>query len=217
MRLLSINAGTSHTQSKGTGVEITGIYKQPITGSARLTTLGIAGDFIGDSKHHGGPDQAIYVYAAEDYAWWSQQLGQPLAPGTFGENLTTSGIEVTTLNIGDRMGVGGVVVEVTAARIPCSTLARRMADITFTKAFRDAERPGAYCRVIQPGDLRAGDAIALAHHTTCDVTVLEMFREHYQRPKDQRALQRILGAPISARARNELENELTQLRSQEDA
>ena len=211
MRIVSVNVGAERTQAKGAELEITGIYKLPAVGPVQITPAGIEQDFIGDHKNHGGPDQAVYVYGTADYDWWSQKLGKKLDAGTFGENLTIADLQSTRLSIGDRIQVGVVRLEVTAPRIPCSTLARRMGDPKFAKTFRDAERPGCYCRVIAPGTVQAGDDVTLASIEGESVTVLEMFREHYRRDKSEATLRRLLRAPIGIRARADLESELQQL------
>jgi len=208
MQLSSVNLGSRQTQPKGPELEITGIYKRAAPGVVRIESAGVVGDFIGDSNHHGGPDQAVYLYGNEDYGWWSEQLGRRLSPGTFGENLTISGLAVSSLNIGDRLRVGAVVLEVTDPRIPCSTLARRMGDFKFTVTFRDAERPGAYCRVLQPGDVEAGTDVAVEQRLERTLSILEMFRLHYRRDKDEYTLRQMLAAPVSIRSRRDLEKEL---------
>ena len=151
MQLLSVNIGQKRTQPKGSEKETTGIYKLPVQEPVEIKSLGIQRDFICDQKNHGGPDQAIYVYGVLDYQWWSKELGKELAPGTFGDNLTVSELESTPFNIGDRLHIGSVILEVSAPRIPCSTLAARMGDPQFVKKYRQAERPGLYCRVISRG------------------------------------------------------------------
>lgn len=142
MKILSVNIGERRTQPKGDGFETTGIFKIPTRERVHIGTLGLPGDVICDVKDHGGPDQAVYLYGAPDYAWWSEQLGRQLEPGTFGENLTLSDFESARYNIGDRLQMGTLVLEFTAPRIPCSTLARRMGDSEFIKKYRAAERPG---------------------------------------------------------------------------
>ncbi len=120
--------------------------------------MGLEGDSIVDKKNHGGRDQAVYIYGGADYAWWSRarpDLDHGYQPGTFGENLTISDLESAEYAVGDRLQIGEVVLEVTAPRIPCVTLAARMGDPQFIKAFMAAERPGLYCRVIVEG-IRAG-------------------------------------------------------------
>jgi MOSC domain-containing protein YiiM len=204
MEIISVNIGVSRNQPKGNEIEITGIHKLAATGATRVTAEGVADDFIGDLKNHGGPDQAAYIYSADDYAWWSRSLGRELGPGTFGDNLTISGLDSTRLRIGDRLKAGSVTLEVTAPRIPCSTLARRMADRAFIEKFRQAERPGAYCRVIQEGTLGRGDAVSLEAFDGEPVTILELFRERYRRDKEETRLRRYLRAPLSERTRGKL-------------
>jgi MOSC domain-containing protein YiiM len=211
MRTLSVNIGQKRTQPKRDTLETTGIYKIPTCEPVLITTLGIQDDFIGDHKFHGGPDQAIYLYGAVDYAWWSNQLGRELMPGTFGENLTLSDFESAAHNIGDRLHIGSVILEFTAPRTPCSTLARRMGDPMFVKKYRQAERPGMYCRVIQEGTAQAGDAVNLLPYTGETVSGIELFRNHYRRGTDGNTLRRFLRAPIAIRVRDALEHALEKL------
>lgn len=208
MQLLSVNIGQKRTQSKGNEIETTGIYKIPIQEPVEIKSLGIEQDFICDKKNHGGPDQAIYIYGAADYAWWSQELGQELGPGTFGDNLTISDLESAPFNIGDRLHVGSVILEVTAPRIPCSTLAARMGDPQFVKKYRHAERPGLYCRVIQEGVVQAEDEVVLERYAGETFSILQIFRNHYNRDKSEDVLRRILRAPIGIRSRMKLERDL---------
>lgn len=211
MHILSVNIGQQRTQPKGDGLEITGIYKMPVSGPVQVGLLGLPGDFIADQKDHGGPDQALYVYGAPDYEWWSRELGMELEPGTFGENLTLSDFESAHCSIGDRLQAGSVVLEFTAPRIPCSTFARRMRDPSFVKKYREAERPGMYCRVIEEGMLQAGDAVTLTPYEGATVSALDLFREHQSRKKHAETLRRILEAPIAIRARQDAEEDLRKL------
>src|SRR5262245_33926778 len=126
MNLISVNLGQERTLQRKDRVEVTGIFKFPTQEVVRVTNLGLEGDVIVSKKHHGGPDQAIYVYGGADYEWWSKELEREIAPGTFGENLTVSNLESAQFNIGDTLHVGEVVLQVTAPRIPCKTFATRM-------------------------------------------------------------------------------------------
>jgi len=211
MHILSVNVGQRApiTNAKASG--ITGIYKNPADGPVVVTPLGLAGDFIADAKHHGGVDQAVYVYGTADYDWWAAELGRPLAPGTFGENLTVAGLASGELAVGDRLHLAEVVLEVTMPRIPCATLAARMGDPKFVKRFRAAERPGVYCRVIRPGPAAAGEAARLEPYAGRTITVLEMFRDHYDSEWDETKLRRRLAAPIAIRAREDAEERLARL------
>ncbi|MFH1185376.1 MAG: MOSC domain-containing protein [Chloroflexota bacterium] len=217
MQLLSANIGKKRTQPKGDGLETTGIYKMPASGVVNITPSGIEQDFIGDQKNHGGPDQAIYVYGTADYDWWARELGKTLEPGTFGENLTVSELESGPLSIGDRLRVGAVTLEVTAPRTPCSTLAARMGDPKFAEKYRHAERPGVYCRVVEPGTVQAGDEALRVPCVGETVSVLEMFRIHFQRDKDEATLRRILRATISVRAKASLEADLEKALARREA
>jgi MOSC domain-containing protein YiiM len=211
MQLTSVNIGSKRTQPKGDEVETTGIYKMPTREPVRVTRLGLEADFICDQENHGGPDQAVYIYGAADYAWWSMELGEDLAPGTFGENLTFSDLESAQCSVGDRFRLGSAVLEVTGPRAPCSTLAARMRDPMFVKKYRRAERPGLYCRVVQEGIVQAGEQVTLEPYPGPAVTTLELFREHYRRHKDEATLRRFLRAPIAVRIRADLEKNLKKL------
>jgi MOSC domain-containing protein YiiM len=208
MRLLSINIGSVRTIGNANVSGQTGIYKLPVADPLQVTADGLAHDTIVDTRNHGGPDQAVYVYGGADYAWWSAELGRELAPGTFGENLTISDLESAPLAIGDRLQVGGVILEVTAPRIPCWKLAQRMGDPGFVKRFRAAERPGAYCRVVRTGELRAGDPVTLAPYAGEPVTIAEVFRDTYEPARDPAAIRRFLAAPLAVRARLQKEEQL---------
>lgn len=211
MKLLSINTGQKRTQQNGRTLEATGIYKTSVGESAQITTLGIKEDFIASKKHHGGPDQAIYVYGQTDYEWWSTEIGREFAAGTFGDNFTISELESAAFNIGDRLHIGSVILEVTAPRIPCKTFARRMEDPFFVKKFRHAERPGLYCRVIQEGRVQTGDDVRIEKYQNETISILEMYRDFYKRRKSEESLRRHLNAPIAIRARVDLEEELKRL------
>ena len=139
---------------------------------------GVVGDSICDSKHHGGDDQAVYAYAREDLDRWEGELGRELTNGMFGENLTTSGVDVTGLLIGERLTVGedGLVLEVTSPRTPCQTFVEWLGIRGWMKTFTAAGDPGAYFRVIQAGTIRAGDRIDVLSRPDHDVTIGTVFR-----------------------------------------
>lgn len=211
MIVLSVNIGRATAIQTAKSTRQTGIYKLPVSGPVRVTSLGLEGDAVCDSKHHGGVDQAVYIFGAPDYAWWSAELGRELPPGTFGENLTIDGLESATFSIGDRLRLDEVVLEVTAPRIPCATLAARMGDPAFVKKFRRAERPGLYCRVIQEGRVRAGETVTLERYAGSPLTALEMFRDFYNGQWDEARIRRHLAAPIAIRDRDDMERKLAEL------
>ena len=211
MRLLSVNVGDEAPIEGARKSGKTGIYKRPVQGPVEVLSGGLAGDTISDKQNHGGPDQAVYVFGAPDYEWWSEELGRDLPPGTFGENLTVSGLESAALCVGDRFGVGSAVLEVTAPRIPCLTLAVRMGDPAFLKRFRRAERPGVYCRVLREGEVRAGQPVAYSPYAGERVPVLEVFRAFFDGNPGEDVLRRQLSVPIAARARRAYEEQLAEL------
>ncbi len=211
MKLLSVNIGRERQQQRNDYIETTGIYKIPVNGPVEIKSLGIEGDAICDRKNHGGPDQAIYIYGGADYAWWEQELGKEIPPGTFGENLTIGDLESARFNVGDYLHIGEAILQVTASRIPCGTFAARMSDPQWVKKFRAAERPGLYCRVIKEGMVNAGNEVVIEKYTGETISILEMFREHYVKDKSQDSLRRHLGAPIDIRTRRNMEAGLQKL------
>src|SRR5215510_11105080 len=208
MNLISLNLGKEQTLQRKDRVEITGIFKIPTSASIWLSSLGFENDAIVSKKHHGGPDQAVYVYGGADYEWWSKELGKQIAPGTFGDNLTISDLESARFNIGDYLYIGEVALQVTAPRIPCSTFATRMEDPQWVKKFRHAERPGLYCRVLREGMIQSGDAVSVERYTGSTLFILQVFRDYYDKNKSVEALRLHLNAPIAIRDRITLEREL---------
>jgi MOSC domain-containing protein YiiM len=159
MRLLSVNVGKPRP-NPWKPVALTGIDKRPVSGPVMVTApgpkgtgaVGLAGDRVYDVQDHGGPDQAVYAYAREDLDIWAAELDTPLRGGVFGVNLTTEGIDVTGALIGERWRLGcEVVMEVCCPGIPCGTFQGWLARAGWIKRFTGAARPGAYLRVIEPG------------------------------------------------------------------
>ena len=213
LRLISVNIGQQRTLQNKDRIEQTGIFKFPASGAAKITSLGLEGDVIISKKHHGGPDQALYVYGAADYAWWSEELSREIPPGTFGDNLTVSELASAEWHIGDYLHIGAITLQITAPRIPCSTFAARMEDPQWVKKFRHAERPGLYCRVIKEGIVHTGDTASVEKYAAATISVLEMYRAWYQPNKSAATLRTLLNAPIAIRSRVRWEAELQNLLS----
>jgi MOSC domain-containing protein YiiM len=182
--LISVNIGLP-APTEHSGFSMTGIDKRPVGGPVAITVpgprgsepTGVAGDRICDTRHHGGPDQAVYAYAREDLDAWAVDLGRELPGGVFGENLTTSGLDVTGARIGERWAIGDeTVLEVSAPRIPCRTFAGWLGERGWIKTFTLRAVPGAYLRVVQPGHVRAGDEVRLVYSPPHDVTIGLVFR-----------------------------------------
>jgi MOSC domain-containing protein YiiM len=214
MQLISINIGQEQVLQNKERVEKTGIFKLPVYHPAKVTKLGMEMDVIVSTKHHGGPDQAVYVYGLPDYEWWSRELGRELVPGTFGENLTIGRLESVKFNIGDILHMSEVTLQVTAPRIPCSTFAARMDDPHWVKKFRQGERPGLYCRVLREGMVKTGEPVRFEAYQGDTLSILEMFRNYYVKNKSKEMLLRHLQAPIAIRARRDLEKEQRTLETQ---
>ena len=184
MKVLSVNVGTPRL-NPWKEIKLTGIDKRPVDGPVLVTparakglgSVGVAGDRVYDVRNHGGPDQAVYAYAREDLDHWARELGRPLPGGVFGENLTTAGIDVNGALIGERWRVGpDVILEVSCPRIPCGTFQGWLARAGWIKRFTQAARPGSYLRVIESGEIRAGDRIEIVHRPGHDVTIGVVFR-----------------------------------------
>jgi MOSC domain-containing protein YiiM len=156
--IASVNVGRPRTVEWHGRLVTSAIWKEPVSGPVALAGVNLDGDDQADRRVHGGPDKAVYAYATEDYDWWAATTG-PLAPGTFGENLTTTGIDLGACHIGDRWHVGTAVLEVAQPREPCFKLGIRMSDDAFPGAFASAGRPGAYLRIVTAGAVAAGDPI----------------------------------------------------------
>jgi MOSC domain-containing protein YiiM len=192
-RVVSVNVGQPREIGTQRGQPvISAIGKQTVQGRVRVAGVNVAGDQQADLRVHGGPDQAVYAYAGEDAAWWADELGREVAPGIFGENLTLAGVDVSGALIGERWQIGGVLLEVTAPRIPCAKLGRAFDDPRMVKRFAKALRPGAYLRIVQEGELGAGDPVTVAARPDHDVTVAFVAAAILH---DQSLVPRLLDAP----------------------
>jgi len=169
--VVAVSVGQPRRVRAGEREVVTGIWKAPVPGPVAVTRTGLAGDGQADLEAHGGPDKAVYAYAEQDYAWWSAELGRPLEPGMFGENLTVRGLDLQGARIGEQWHVGTVLLEVAQPRIPCYKLGLRFDDPAMPRRFARALRPGAYLRVREPGALAAGDAVTVLDRPDHDVTI----------------------------------------------
>ncbi len=176
--LESVNVGTPRLVERGGEQVPTGIWKHPVNGRLAVRGVNIEGDDQADRSVHGGVDKAVYAYAREDYEWWEQELGRALDPGTFGENLTLRGVDVNGARIGERWRIGGTLLEVSEPRFPCWKIGVKMDDPRFLKRFSKALRTGAYLRIVEEGELAAGDAVTIEHRPDHDVTI-ELFARAY--------------------------------------
>jgi len=160
----------------------TAIRKQPTSERVHIGTLGLEGDQVADTRVHGGTFQAVYAYAEEDYAWWSEELGVPIGPPAYGENLTTRGIDLNAAVLGQTWRAGTALLQVVSVRIPCTTFKEWMGQQPgidnrgWVKRFTAAARPGPYLRVLEEGAVAAGDLIETIETPSHGRTVSELFR-----------------------------------------
>jgi MOSC domain-containing protein YiiM len=187
-----VNVGVAQTvEFRGEPVE-TAIWKTPVAGPIRIHGVNLEGDEQADRSVHGGPDKAVYAYASEDLAWWEAELERPVESGIFGENLTTTGLDVTDAVIGEHWAVGSAVLEVAQPRVPCFKLGIRMDDRQFPGRFAAANRPGAYLRIVSPGIVSPGDAIRVLERPDHGVTVGLVARAYHA---DRSLVHRLFDAP----------------------
>ena len=178
-KLLSVNVGLPRSvESRGRTVR-TGIFKEPVLFRVHVGKLNVDGDRQADLRVHGGPDKAVYAYDLSGYAHWRRELSRELPFGQFGENLTVDGLPETEVRFGDTYRIGGALLQVSEPRSPCFKLAMKMELPTFPRVFLAAGRTGFYLRVLEEGEIGAGDTIALVSRQARQVTVLEATRQIY--------------------------------------
>jgi MOSC domain-containing protein YiiM len=205
--LRSVNVGQPRDASWA-GIGRTSIDKHPVAGPVAVHTLGVEGDQVSDTVHHGGVDQAVYAFAREDLDRWVEILGTEIRDGRFGENLTTVGIDVNEAEVGERWAIGTVELEVAAVRIPCNDFKEWMGlsghdNSVWVKRFTADGRPGPYLRVTRPGVLAAGDEISVVHRPGHGVTAALMFRALTTEPALLPRLLEVDGLTAGARERAE--------------
>jgi MOSC domain-containing protein YiiM len=175
----SVNVGTPRPVSWRGQTVMTAIWKAPVAGRVRVRGVNVEGDEQGNKEDHGGVDKALYAYAAEDLAWWSEQLGREVGPGSFGENLTVRGLEVSAAEVGECWRAGTTLLEVSQPRTPCFKLGIRMGSQRFPRQFAAAGRPGAYLRILAEGEVAAGDPVEVVHRPGHGLTVAEVARIYH--------------------------------------
>ncbi len=196
----SVNVAAAAISVPGLG-RTTGIDKHPVDhpvavaapGPKGVGGSGFSGDTICELRHHGGDDQAVYAYAVEDLENWGGELGRPLRPGSFGENLTTRGVDLSNALLGERWAVGdSLVLEISDPRVPCRTFAGWLGERGWIRRFTERAAPGSYLRVIAPGQVRAGDGIRVIHRPAHGATVRMAFQAFLDHPE---LLPRLVGVP----------------------
>jgi MOSC domain-containing protein YiiM len=199
MKLLSVNVAEPRTVFHKLRLVRTGIFKTPVKGRVMMRRLNIDGDGQADLKNHGGEYKAVYTYDIQNYAHWKKELGRDdFAHGQFGENLTTEGMAEDQVCIGDIFRIGGAVAEVTQPRNPCFKLGIRVADKMFVRNFLESGLLGIYLRVIEEGEIGAGDAFKRIGAGPEQITVREMARLRNFSDDDLELTRRALRIPALA-------------------
>src|SRR5208337_838651 len=193
MQVISVNVGKPQEHDwKGSRVR-TAIFKSPVEGPVAVRKLNLEGDEQGDLTVHGGPDKVVYAYPSEHYAYWQAQLpGYPLAPGNFGENLSTAGLSEEAIHIGDQLQAGTALFTVTQPRSPCYKLGVRFNREDMTKRFYESRRFGFYLRVLREGTLQAGSAITVVSRDPNAVSVADVIRLFTGDSRDPELLRRAM-------------------------
>jgi MOSC domain-containing protein YiiM len=175
MELISVNVGQPRPVSYHGRDYATAIYKTPVRGRVRVRHLNIDGDAQGNLRTHGGPDMAVYAFGHEHYAHWVRDLGRnDLGFGAFGENLTVTGMMEEDIAIGDVFAIGDVRLQVTEPRTPCHKLAMKFEDDDLPRRFAVTGHVGFYFRILQAGEIGAGDAITPVSKDPAGLSVAEV-------------------------------------------
>ncbi|MFC9892698.1 MOSC domain-containing protein [Nocardia sp. NPDC127579] len=153
----------------------TAIDKRPVDGRVAVRALGLAGDHVADTKHHGGVHQAVYAYARADAERWAAELGRDLPAGWFGENLRIDGLAVSDAVLGERWAIGDTLLEVSAPRVPCAVFQHWAGEAHWVKRFTTQSDTGAYLRVLIEGSIGAGDEVRVVHVPEHGITVRDVF------------------------------------------
>jgi MOSC domain-containing protein YiiM len=190
--VVSVNVGRPRLVPRGNETARTAIWKEPVTGPVAARGVNLEGDEQVDRVFHGGPDKAIYAYASEDIAWWSEELRRELGPGVFGENLTVAGLDLAGMEVGQRWQVGTVELEVCQPRLPCFKLGLRFGDPRMLKRFVKAGRTGTYLRIVREGVLEAGQPVHVCEPPGHGVTIALIAAAFHE---DRELAAKLLDAP----------------------
>ncbi|MGQ0680234.1 MAG: MOSC domain-containing protein [Actinomycetota bacterium] len=182
-RVISVNLAEVRELTLRGKKHQTGIWKVPFEGRVRAAGNSLEGDRQLDLKVHGGREKAVSCYASEDYHWWQEQLGAPMPPGQFGENLTLEGVDLGGALIGERWTIGSAEFQITQPRQPCWKLGAKMQERKFPRRFNEANRAGAYLSILQEGDVGAGDLVSVVHRPDHPITLGVMARTIYRQPQ----------------------------------
>lgn len=178
-RVVSVHVGHPREYRWLNRALVSSIFKERVAGAVEIRGVNAAGDDQADRNQHGGPDKVLYLYAAEDQVWWESELGTALDHGVFGQNVTTTGLDITHALIGETWRIGTALLQVTEPRTPCWKLGMRMGDKAFPRRFAAARRPGAHTRLLEEGVVQAGDPIIVESRPAHGITVDDVNRVYF--------------------------------------
>lgn len=195
MRLVSVNVSDVRVvEWRGKAVE-TGIFKEPVSGRVTIRGVNLDGDRQADRSVHGGEFKAVYAYGAEHYGWWEKELDRSLAWGMFGENLTVEALNEATICIGDVFRVGAAALEAVQPRLPCYKLGIRFEDPRMVKRFLRSGRLGVYFRIVEEGEVGAGDSVTCVHRDEARFPVTSLATLLDPKTRDPGMVERALALP----------------------
>ncbi len=191
--LLSVNVGLPKDVMWRGRTVFTGVFKEPVGGPRWVGRLNVDGDGQGDRAGHGGEQRAVFVYQIGSYRHWERELGRDdFSYGQFGENFTVDGLADDDVCIGDRYRIGSALFEVTQPRVTCYRVGLRMDDPRIPALLVSHRRPGFYLRVLEEGEVEAGDEIVKVAPGPEQMTVAEIDRLLYLPGHPRQQLQRAL-------------------------
>jgi MOSC domain-containing protein YiiM len=195
--VVSVNVGLPRELAWEGRTLVTAIVKRPVTGRVPIGPENLDGDRQADLNVHGGPEKAVYAYPSEHYPYWAGELpGTDLPWGSFGENLTTRGLHESDLRIGDRLRFGGAELRITQPRMPCHKLNARFQRPDMVTRFLASGRSGFYFAVVRPGEVAAGDPIAIVERAADSMTVSELVALHASEKGNAGLLRRAVALPF---------------------
>jgi MOSC domain-containing protein YiiM len=196
LSIISINVGLPREVVYQGKTVTTSIYKSPVSGRIRVTTLNVEGDRQSDLSVHGGVDKAVYAYPSEHYEFWRNELpGMALPWGAFGENLTTLGLDESNMHIGDMLRIGTAEFSISQPRLPCFKLGIRFGRPDILKRFLQSGRTGFYLKVVREGDIEAGDPITVQARNEHAITVSDIVGLYTTQKSNQALLRRVTELP----------------------
>jgi MOSC domain-containing protein YiiM len=207
-RVRAVNTGRIAALAHDKGAVDSAIAKAPAEEPVALGTLGLAGDEHGDTVNHGGPDRALCTFSAEHLPAVEAHLGHPVPPAAFGENLTTEGLLEEEMCIGDVLRVGTALVQVSTPRTPCYKLAARNGEPRLAAWVLRAGCTGFYLRVLEEGEVAAGDPVGLVERRHPTLTVAEANRVRHHDRDDHAAARALLVPELGADWREAFERRL---------